>query len=180
MIMDRSGSVGSANFQKARDFVTDLVHKLQISSHGTRVGIIAYQNSASLIVNFANHAAQDPNAMAAKIKAIHYSGGGTRTDIALQKANSELFTAAAGDRADKPNVLVVMTDGKTNSGSKPYREVLDPLLVSKHQVPVIWTNCTGQRYRDLIFRLSHKRPVCILGFHVTSRYYKIPLADVTF
>ena len=131
VIMDRSGSVGSANFQKAREFVTKLVQELQISSHGTRVGIIAYHSSSSLVVNFANHAAQEPNAMAAKIRGIHYSGGGTRTDKALELANTHLFTNAGGDRADKPNVLILMSDGKTNSGSKPYSQVLAPLLVSK-------------------------------------------------
>ena len=131
VVLDRSGSVGAANFQKAREFVTKLVHELQISSQGTRVGIIAYHSSASLIVNFANHAAQEPNAMAAKIGSIHYSGGGTRTDEALELASTHLFTSAGGDRADKPNVLIVMSDGKTNSGSKPYSQVVNPLLVSR-------------------------------------------------
>ena len=45
-------------------------------------------------------------------------------------ANSGLFSSGGGDRADKPNVLVVITDGKTNSGSKPYSSVLAPLIVS--------------------------------------------------
>ena len=35
----------------------------------------------------------------------------TRTDLALQMAN-ELFTVSKGDRSDKPNVLLVLTDGR--------------------------------------------------------------------
>ena len=35
----------------------------------------------------------------------------TRTDLALQMAN-ELFTISKGDRSDKPNVLLVLTDGR--------------------------------------------------------------------
>ena len=36
----------------------------------------------------------------------------TRTDLALSKANDELFTKAGGDRPDKPNIMIVLTDGK--------------------------------------------------------------------
>ena len=35
----------------------------------------------------------------------------TRTDLALQMAK-ELFTISKGDRSDKPNVLLVLTDGR--------------------------------------------------------------------
>ena len=37
----------------------------------------------------------------------------TRTDLALQMAN-ELFTVSKGDRSDKPNVSLVLTDGRPN------------------------------------------------------------------
>ena len=130
IIMDRSGSVGPTNFQKSRTFVRTLVHRFQISSHGTRVGIIAYQSSAHLAVKFSDVHAQNPSAMSALINRIAYTGGGTRTDIALELANSRLFSSAGGDRGDKPNVLVVITDGQTNHGSKPYSTVLRPLIVS--------------------------------------------------
>ena len=36
----------------------------------------------------------------------------TRTDLALIMARDELFTQAGGDRPDKPNVMIVLTDGK--------------------------------------------------------------------
>ena len=52
-------------------------------------------------------------------------------------ANSGLFSSAGGDRGDKPNVLVVITDGKTNSGSKAYSSVLTPLIVSWVSFPSI-------------------------------------------
>ena len=45
-------------------------------------------------------------------------------------ANFALFSPAGGDRGDKPNVLVVITDGKTNRGSRAYSSVLAPLVVS--------------------------------------------------
>ena len=48
IIVDRSGSIGKANFDKAKKFVVSLVHKLQISSHGTRIGIIPYNAIAQV------------------------------------------------------------------------------------------------------------------------------------
>ena len=36
----------------------------------------------------------------------------TRTDLALLEARDKLFTNAGGDRPDKPNVMIFLTDGK--------------------------------------------------------------------
>ena len=131
VIMDRSGSVGKNNFEKAKEFVISLVHKLQISSHGTRIGIIPYHSDAQLAVKFADVAHQTPDAMTKLIKGIPYTSGMTRTDRAIELANKQLFTDAGGQRSDKPNVLIVMTDGHTNPESKPYKTVLAPLKVGR-------------------------------------------------
>ena len=131
VIMDRSGSVGKDNFEKAKQFVISLVHKLQISSHGTRIGVIPYHSDAQVAVKFADVAHQTPGAMTTLIEGIPYTSGMTRTDVAIELANDQLFTKAGGLRSDKPNVLIVMTDGHTNAGSKPYKTVLAPLKVGR-------------------------------------------------
>ena len=53
----------------------------------------------------------------------------TRTDLALQMAN-ELFTISKGDRSDKPNVLLVLTDGrpKLPRGEEFDYELLDNII----------------------------------------------------
>ena len=130
VIIDRSGSIGAANFEKAKNFVVSLVHKLPISSHGTRLGIIPYNSRAQVSVRFSDVQHQTPDAMARLIRGIPYTSGNTRTDVAIELANSQLFSSSGGDRTDKDNVLIVMTDGKTNHGSKPYKTVLAPLKVS--------------------------------------------------
>lgn len=148
VIMDRSGSVGRDNFEKAKQFVISLVHKLQISSHGTRIGIIPYHSDAQVAVKFADVAYQTPDAMTRLIRGIPYTSGMTRTDVAIELANNQLFTKAGGLRSDKPNVLIVMTDGHTNAGSKPYKTVLAPLKVGRvfiHSisVSVVFGCCSG-------------------------------------
>ena len=44
--------------------------------------------------------------------------GHTRTDLALKKARDVLFTVSGGDRSEKPNVMVVLTDAKPNPIAK--------------------------------------------------------------
>ena len=43
--------------------------------------------------------------------------GSTRTDLALYKAEEELFCDTCGMRADSRKLLLVVTDGKSNYGS---------------------------------------------------------------
>jgi len=59
--------------------------------------------------------------------------GGTRTDRALELAAEDFFSwEDSGDRPDKPNVLIMLTDGDTNEGSKPFSQVILPLNVSNN------------------------------------------------
>jgi len=64
--------------------------------------------------------------------------GGTRTDRALELAAEDFFGwEDSGDRPDKPNVLIVLTDGNTNEGSKPFSQVIPPLDVSNCSQTII-------------------------------------------
>jgi len=58
-----------------------------------------------------------------------YLHGGTRTDKALTKAASDLYSPQGGDREDVVNALLVVTDGRTSYHSEPYNNVLSPLKV---------------------------------------------------
>ena len=48
---------------------------------------------------------------------LHYQ---TRTDMALLMARDEMFTEAGGDRPDKPNVMIVLTDGKPTNPNEDF------------------------------------------------------------
>ena len=70
-------------------------------------------------------------AIQSKGRSLPHIRGGTRTDRALELAGKEFFGwENCGDRPDKPNVLLVLTDGNTNEGSKPFSQVMPPLNVS--------------------------------------------------
>ena len=129
IVLDTSGSVRSENFKKATEFVANLVGHLTISAQGTHVGVISYASTPSLQFNFAKAEYHNLGALQAAIRGVKFTGGGTRTDLALEMASNHLFTPGAGDRNQATNVLIVLTDGKTNRGSKPYIDVLKPLQV---------------------------------------------------
>lgn len=93
-----------------------------------------YHSKADLQFNLAKSEYHILSSLQPAIKALKYTGGGTRTDLALEMAANQIFSAAGGDREDAGNVLVVLTDGKTNSASKKYKDVLAPLQVSLVEV----------------------------------------------
>lgn len=79
---------------------------------------------------------QNANSLKNAIKVLPHIQGGTRTDRALELAGQDFFGwMETGDRPDIPNVLLVLTDGDTNEGSKPFPQVLPPLKVFTRCMP---------------------------------------------
>ena len=108
----------------------DLVNYFKVLAQGTHFGAIVYSDSPQLQFNFADAKYYEASRLKEKIETFPYLAHGTRTDLALSLANLELFSDQGGDRSDKPNVLIVITDGRTHPIlSKPYPEVLKPLKV---------------------------------------------------
>lgn len=130
LVIDGSISVGSDNFKKSLEFLSELVGHLSVSPQGTHVGAIVYGSTATVKFNLAKSEYHTLSKLQAAFKAFDFPGGGTRTDVAMQLAASDIFSPAVGDRVDAGNVLVVLTDGTTNGGSAPYKDVLKPLQVS--------------------------------------------------
>ena len=69
--------------------------------------------------NFANSKYQEKDALLNKIASEPIKlERQTRTDLALKMARDKLFTEAGGDRPDKPNIMLVLTDGKPTHPKK--------------------------------------------------------------
>ena len=112
-------------------FVADLVKHFKVSQDGTHFGAIVFSSTPELQFSFADKQFYKSKRLRKKIQSFSYLGEGTRTDLALTLANMELFSEQGGDRVDKSNILVVITDGKTNPQlSQPYADVLQPLKAS--------------------------------------------------
>ena len=86
---------------------------------------------AEVEFNFADTKYYKVNHLQNAIRKFHHLAGGTRTDLGIERANTDLFSKKGGDRPDKRNVLIVITDGRTNpTESKSYAKVLRPLQVT--------------------------------------------------
>ncbi|EDO38826.1 predicted protein [Nematostella vectensis] len=129
IVVDSSASVHRENFFKVKEFLDKLVSELEIGPSKSHVGLVRYNQVADTLWDF--NGAENNNLKSLKdaIEKIEYLPGGTRTDLALKKVNEDIFSPMGGARNDVPQVLVVITDGKTNQRSEPYSSVLQPLKV---------------------------------------------------
>lgn len=114
LVVDRSSSISEKNLRKAAEFLEDLVDKFNPGPDENHFGLITFSRKANTAFTFADSEYHDKDALKQEIaNRLNTTAGGTRTDLALSAAD-ELFTQAGGDRADKPNIMIVLTDGNPN------------------------------------------------------------------
>ena len=83
-------------------FLKPFYAKFEISAQKTQFGLITFDKYSRLRFTLAENIST--------IEPVRQFM--TRIDLALLQAKNELFTSSAGDRKDKQNVLLVITDGK--------------------------------------------------------------------
>jgi len=113
IVLDKSKSVTNPNLVKVIKFLGKLILEFHPAPDGDHFGFITFHNKTNMVFNFANSQYHDKDALLAKIanESIKLEIK-TRTDLALIMARDELFSQVGGDRPDKPNVMIVLTDGK--------------------------------------------------------------------
>ena len=114
-IVDSSGSLGESNFQEAKNFVWTVIRNFEISNNDTLVGVIRYSTRASVIFDFQFSADNNVLLLKETIDNIPFMEGETKTELALQLALTDLFSAKGGSRPDVPKILVVMTFGRSDN-----------------------------------------------------------------
>ena len=130
-LIDASGSVKRTNFEKQMDFVKDFVRSLTIGPNADLVGVTAFSTLPRNPVWMNSHT--EKNNLLAAIDNIPYPGGSSHTEHALKFARLQAFTTKYGDRADVPNVLILLTDGQS---TVPTETVKEAELVHKAGITV--------------------------------------------
>ena len=132
LVLDQTKSVGAKNYDKMLETVRTLISKYNVGPDKTRVSITTFAGQAEIRVSLKDEKYQSQEGlnklideMIKKDKLMKV----TRTDIALETVGKDVFNTNNGDRPDAPNVMILFTDGGTNVNSKPYSEVLPPLVV---------------------------------------------------
>lgn len=111
-VLDESGSIGTTNFNLMKSFLSQLVDRLDID---TRVGVVTFSSGVRSRFNLGTHSSVA--AVKAAISSITFSNGGTNTAAALAHVRTSMLTSSAGDRSNVPNVVVVLTDGRSNNAA---------------------------------------------------------------
>ena len=115
-VLDRSGSVGSNNYELMKTFAYDIVNGFDIGPDDTQVGIISYSSNARF--DFHLNTYQNKASLLNAINSVSYTGGLTNTAAALNLLHSQGYTSSNGGRPTSqaiPRVAVVVTDGFSNS-----------------------------------------------------------------
>jgi len=131
-LVDRTRSLTIADFMLAKGFFAELVGALNISRDATHVGIILFARKGKVISTFADEEFYNKEALYRFIENIPDKRFmPTRIDRALIAASNSLFTPVGGDREKFPNVLILLTDGRTHRDSTPFAEIV-PSLKAKN------------------------------------------------
>ncbi|XP_070776782.1 matrilin-3-like [Enoplosus armatus] len=112
-IIDSSRSVRPAEFEKAKEFLQDMVDSLEIGSDATRVGLVNYASTVQIEFLLKTYFAK--SALKQALARVEPLASGTMTGMAIKTAMEKAFTAAAGARASSTNiakVAIIVTDGR--------------------------------------------------------------------
>lgn len=115
LVVDRSGSIGSANMASVRTALHSFIDALVLSVTGPNAGQSSFANIGTLDQILTSSSSE----MHAAIDTL-FSGGATNMTAGINLAQGELDSVR--DRADAPNMMLVVTDGQPNVGIDPEGE----------------------------------------------------------
>lgn len=150
-IMDSSGSIGRADYDREKQFVKDLTNVFQVSSNATRVSTIIYSDFPKLIFDFDTYS--NKQSINTAIDNLEYLGNRTRIDKALALA----LTVFSKSRPSVPRIAFVLTDGKQTEDydAKPLDIAVRPLHDLGVQVYVIGIGSYIEQ--DELYLLARRR-----------------------
>ena len=131
MILDATNSVGRFNFNISKKFALALVNSMTIAPGASHFALMVYNIYPTMLVKFNEAHKQNTSVIKGILQRTEKLKGRTFTDRAIKMAGEIMFTPEAGERPGKQDVLVVLTDGRTNEASKDYDVVNKPLRVGK-------------------------------------------------
>lgn len=114
-ILDGSGSVGSSGWDKSLNFVVGLINGFEVAKDKVRIGMISFGSTSQLIFDFNRYG--DKSDIITAAQNAGFEGGSTATNLALDQARTELFQEKSGMRPGVPHILIVLTDGESDSES---------------------------------------------------------------
>ncbi|XP_068014368.1 von Willebrand factor A domain-containing protein 1 [Melanerpes formicivorus] len=123
-LLDSSGSVSYYEFSRVKEFMWDLLQPFTFGPQDVQTSIIHISTTPTMEFPFDRY--RSGEALHQAIRDTQQLMGDTNTGKALSYAKEQLFSDAAGARADVPKVLVWVTDGfSTDDISEPMQLLKD-------------------------------------------------------
>lgn len=113
-LVDGSSSLGQANFNAIRDFISRVIQRLEIGQDLVQVSVAQYADTVKPEFYLNTYSTKkDAITTVRKMKALE--GSALYTGSALDFVRNNLFTSSAGHRAAEgvPKLLVLITGGKS-------------------------------------------------------------------
>ncbi|XP_038225620.1 matrilin-4 [Dermochelys coriacea] len=114
LVIDGSKSVRPQNFELVKQFVNQIVDFLDVSPHGTRVGLVQY--SSRVRTEFPLNQYKMAEDIKKAVLKVEYMEKGTMTGLALKHMLEHSFSEAEGARPlsqNIPRIGLVFTDGRS-------------------------------------------------------------------
>jgi hypothetical protein len=118
LVIDGSGSIGTTDFNKVRNFAAGLVDSFTIGNTATRFSIVQFSSTSSTIIELP--LTGDRNTLINKIRTMRYQGGSTDITRGLNLGQSTLSRGRSLQQV--PRALVLFTDGIHNGSGNPITE----------------------------------------------------------
>ncbi|EFB21723.1 hypothetical protein PANDA_018300, partial [Ailuropoda melanoleuca] len=109
IILDGSGSIDPPDFQRAKDFISNMMRNFYEKCFQCSFALVQY--GEVIQTEFDLRDSQDAMASLARVQNITQVGKVTKTASAMQHVLDNIFTPSHGSRKNASKVMVVLTDG---------------------------------------------------------------------
>jgi len=115
IVVDTSGFMGAVHIiGNLKMYLSHAVSTVNIDSGNLRVGLVTFFTNIGTVINLNVHSSL--KSLQSAISSLGRTGGGTaNTAAALHYVRTRMFTSAAGDRDNVHNVVVLVTDRRSNN-----------------------------------------------------------------
>ena len=119
LVMDASGSIGSENYEKAKDFVIELVGKFNLNT--SKIGLVIFSDWAEIIFDLKSDLNLEE--ISEKIESSPYPGDYTHAEYGIEAAVNILFNVTT--RVGVPKIMIIFSDGHPNGNEQRLQQALE-------------------------------------------------------
>ncbi|XP_076807041.1 uncharacterized protein LOC143450401 [Clavelina lepadiformis] len=161
IVLDSSSSIGDDNWELLKTFVSGIIRNFMLGVDAAQIGLFRYNAIVDTDTQILLNAFTDTEALIAAYDRIPYNGAGTRTGQALAYARDNYFLAENGNRPGVRNVLLVITDGRSQDDVDDIAKDLRAMGILTFVFGIIPS--TGRLDRDQLLAIAGKEDSLVIA-----------------